>query len=56
MQDDKLEKLLQMIHIDTDEYKNAYLNKIVVSKKSNIIKIYLTLENMIKLNSYIELK
>ena len=57
MKDDKLEKLLQMIHIDKlEEYNDLLLNKVIISKKNNLIKIYLTLENMININLYKELE
>ena len=55
MKDEKLEKLLQMIHKAPDEFLSAILDKIIVSKQNNLIKIYLTLDSMIRLDTYIEL-
>ena len=55
MIDEKLEKLLQMIHIESNEYKDVSLKKIIISKKNNLIKIYLVVKTMIKLETYLEL-
>ena len=37
MKDAKLEKLLQMIHMETNEFVKASLNKIVVNKQKTVV-------------------
>ena len=54
MEDKKLEKLLNTIHIDIDNYKTVLLDKVIINKKNNFIKVILSLNKMIDLNSYKE--
>ncbi|MBR3661129.1 MAG: PolC-type DNA polymerase III [Bacilli bacterium] len=57
MKDLKLEKLLQMIHIDNVlAFKDLELEKVIISKKNNLIKLMLKTDTMIKLEDYIILK
>ncbi len=57
MEDKKLEKFLNLIHIESlEEFKNVVLEKVIVSKKNNFIKVYLKVSEMISLESYLNLK
>ena len=57
MQDDKLEKILNTIHMDNiDEFSNITLKKVVISKKREEIKLVLAGNNIFSLDTYKLLK
>ena len=57
MEDEKLEKFLNIIHMDNiEKYKNLFLKKVVISKKKEEIKLYLQGNSMISLDCYKKLK
>ena len=57
MQDDKLEKILNTIHMDNiDEFSNIILKKVVISKKREEIKLVLSGNNIFSLDTYKLLK
>ncbi len=54
MQDDKLEKILNTIHMDNiDEFSNIILKKVVISKKREEIKLVLSVNNIFSYNNKI---
>ena len=57
MKDLKLEKLLQTIHINNIlDFKDTILKKVIISKKNNLIKLYLIMDSIFKVEVYVELK
>ena len=57
MEDEKLINFLHLIHIDNiDSYKHLSLEKVVISKKKELIKMYLKGNNIFSLEDYLNLK
>jgi len=55
----KLEHFLNIIHMDKtiqEKFRNILVKKVVVSKKNDYIAIFLSTNEMISLNNYLELK
>jgi len=55
----KLEHFLNIIHMDKtiqEKFRNILVKKVVVSKKNDYIAIFLSTNEMITLNNYLELK
>mgnify|MGYP003463277626 CR=1 FL=1 len=56
--ENKLEHFLNIIHMDInfqEKFKDVFLKKVVVSKKNDYIAIFLSTNEMISLENYIEL-